>query len=765
MSYRPPLDALTERELDIARLIADGLSNHEIAQQLVLTHGTVKWYCGQIYSKLGVNSRAQAIKSLETLSLSDNLTVRRPPSSGVVRLPTPLTPLIGRQREIAAIHRLLQTNRLLTLTGPGGTGKTRLALAAAGEAASEFADGISFVSLASLSDAALVVKTITHALGIMENPNEPALETLKRALAEQEHLLLIDNFEHVIEGSSVIPQLLESAAQVKILVTSREALRVSGEQEYAVPPMNLPILEGSSIAEIEQSEAVTLFKQRATMIRPDFLLTEDNIPVVAEICVRLDGLPLAIELAAARCKLLTPQAMLARLSSRLNTLTTLTGGSRDAPARQQTLRSTIEWSYNLLDDSEKILFARLAVFLGGRSLEAIEAICGEGLPTNTLDALASLVDKNLVQQKVDAAGEPRFFLLETLHEFAWERLNENTETEATRRRHADYFVALVERAEPELQLSHQRWWSELLETERENLRLALEWSLREDVAIGLRLAGALWWHWFSYGHHGAGYQWTQQLLLHMDEVPIIYHPKFLIAAGQMARLQSDLLGARKLLQRALDVSRSLGDKCQAAWALVLNGLTTLDEPDEANRLAEEGLSLFREIDDWSGMATAFNGLGEIARVNGHDEQARRNYEAAVAVAEQTGNIRRKYISLANLSYIAQHENDHVRAIALIRQKLELAREMKNHNDIATAILTLSGSLAAVGEPERAARLLGAAETTLSRIGAHIETTDKPEYERINREVRTLLDQATFQAAWAEGRKMTLEQAVADALDE
>jgi len=768
MSYQPPLDALTERELDIARLIADGLSNHEIAQQLVLTHGTVKWYCGQIYSKLGVNSRAQAIKSLKTLSLSDNPTVRRPPSSGIVRLPTPLTPLIGRQREIAAIHRLLQTNRLLTLTGPGGTGKTRLALAVAGEAASEFADGISFVNLASLSDAALVVKTITHALGIMENPNEPALETLKRALAEQERLLLIDNFEHVIEGSSVIPQLLESAPQVKILVTSREALRVSGEQEYAVPPMALPILEGSSIVEIEQSEAVTLFQQRATMIRPDFLLTEDNIPVVAEICVRLDGLPLAIELAAARCKLLTPQAMLARLSSRLNTLT---GGSRDAPARQQTLRSTIEWSYNLLDDSEKILFARLAVFRGGRSLEAIEAICGEGLPTNVLDALASLVDKNLVmfgspmQQKVDAAGEPRFFLLETLHEFARERLNENTEAEATRRRHADYFVALVERAEPELQLSHQRWWSQLLETERENLRLALEWSIREDVAIGLRMAGALWWHWFSYGYHGAGYQWTQQLLLHMDEAPIIYHPKFLIAAGQMARLQSDLLGARDLLQRALDVSRALGDKCQAAWALVLIGLTTLDEPDQANRLAEEGLALFREMDDRSGMATAFNGLGEIARVNGHDEQARRNYEAAVVVAEQTGNIRRKYISLANLSYIAQHENDHGRAIALIRQKLELAREMKNYNDIATAIQVLSGSLAAVGEPERAARLLGAAETTLSRIGAHIETTDRPEYERINREVRTLLDEATFQAAWAEGRKMTLEQAVADALDE
>jgi predicted ATPase/DNA-binding CsgD family transcriptional regulator len=754
-------DSLTERELEIARLIVDGLSNHEIAQALVLTHGTVKWYCSQIYSKLGVNSRVQAVKALQALGLLESLTASSS-SSSKVRLPTPLTPLIGRQKEIAAIHHLLQSNRLLTLTGPGGTGKTRLALAVAYEAAGQFADGVSFIDLAPIAHASLVAKAIAHVLGVMENASESLPDTLKRALAGQEHLLLVDNFEHVMDGALIIPQLLTSAPRLKVLVTSREALRVSGEQEYAVPPLTLPVIEGASAEDIRQSESVKLFQQRAAMMRPDFALTEENLTAVAEICLQLDGLPLAIELAAARCKLLSPQAMLARLDSRLNTLT---GGSRDAPARQQTLRNTIEWSYNLLDESEKRLFARLAVFRGGCSLEAVEAVCGDGLPIDLLTVLASLVDKNLVQQKETHTGEPCFVMLETLHEFAGERLTESGEAEAVQRCHAEYFVALAEQAEPELHLAQQQRWAQLLETERDNLRLALEWSLERDVAVGLRLVSALWWNWFTYGYHVEGFQWTQHFLPLMDSAPQTYHPKFLVAAGRMALLQSDLREAKRLLHQALAVSRKLGDKRQAAWALVLNSIIELDELDSANTFAEEGLSLFRELDDKPGMASAFNAMGEIARVNGKDDDAKRSYEQAIALAEQTGDIRRKYITLVNMTYITQHEKDHQRAIALLRQIMLLARDMKNYYDIALSMRVLSGSLGALGEPERAARLLGAAEVVEERIGALLEPSDQSELERNIAEVRGLLDEATFQAAWAEGRKLTLEQAVAEALRE
>jgi predicted ATPase/DNA-binding CsgD family transcriptional regulator len=761
MAHQPRLDSLTEREREIARLIAAGLSNHEIAEKLVLTHGTVKWYCGQIYSKLGVNTRAHAVKLLNALHPLEKSTAKRPPSRNV-QLPTPLTPLIGRQQEIAAISHLLQTNRLLTLTGPGGTGKTRLAIAVAGEVAGEFSDGVSFVDLAPLADASWVVKAIGHGLGVIDNPQEPTVETLKRALAEQEHLLLIDNFEHVIDSAPIIPQLLASAPRVKILATSREALRVSGEQEYVVPALTLPSTEGSSLEDIQQSEAVSLFVQRVRMVLPDFQLTDDNASSIALICTRLDGLALAIELAAARCKLLPPQVMAGRLDSPLNILT---GGARDAPARQQTLRRTIEWSYNLLDDGEKTLFARLAVFRGDGPLEAIEAICTEGLPIDVLNGLASLLDKNLMQQKVAMGGEPRFVMLETLHEFASERLHERGEAEALRRRHADYYVTLAERAEPELHHAEQQRWSQRLETERDNLRLALEWSLENDVAIGLRLAGALWWHWFTYGYHDEGYLWTQELLPRLDEAPIVNHPKFLVAAGHLASLLPDLPGAQRLLRQALETARTVGDTRQAARALMLASLIIMGERDQASALAQEGLALFRELDDKADLAWAFNALGEIARVNGQDDLAKRSYARAIALAEQTGNIRRQYVTLVNMSYIAQHENAHARAIALLRQTLVLARDMKNDNDMSRGIQVLSGSLAAVGEPERAARLLGTAEAARERIGAFVEPQDRSELGRNIASVRSLLDETTFQAAWAEGRRMSLEWAVAEALGE
>jgi len=429
---------LNEREQEILKRLSAGLSDQQIADELFLSLNTIKWYNRQIYSKLGVKNRTQAIARAKDLVLPDR-------ASGVSTSPLPLARynlpaqtllFIGRSREIAEVKQLLGTSRLLTLTGTGGTGKTRLALRVAAEVAEMFADGVCFVDLAPLSDHTMVAKTIAGALGMLENPSDPLTDTLKRGLAQRELLLLIDNFEHVIEEAPLLSKLLAATSRLKVLVTSREPLRLAEEQEYQVPPLSLPGAEVASVPRLMASEAGLLFVRRAQMTLPRFEVSEMTAPVIGQNCTRLDGLPLAIELAAARSKLFSPQALLERLRRRGENvpLRMLAGTSRDAPPRQRTLRDSIEWSYNLLAQNEKLLLARMAVFRGGCSLEAIESVCSEGLSIDVLDGLASLVDKNLVQQKETQSAEPRFVMLEMIHEYAGERLNASSEETTVRRR-------------------------------------------------------------------------------------------------------------------------------------------------------------------------------------------------------------------------------------------------------------------------------------------------------------------------------------------
>ena len=758
-----PSDVLTNRELEILRLVALGLSNRDIAEELVIALETVKWYNRQIYSKLNVSGRVQALnraRELGVLQVGMRITAASTAimTKSLHNFPVPVTHFIGRTREIAEVKQLLSASRLLTLTGVGGTGKTRLAIRVASEVADNFADGVYFIDLAPLSNHSLVAKAIADALGVIENSAESLVNTLKRVLAGRQLLLVIDNFEHVIEAAPLVSGMLVSP-HLKVLVTSRQALRISGEQDYPVLPLSL--VPSDSPGNLVESEAAALFVQCAMMKLPHFKVTGDNAPAIAQICTRLDGLPLAIELAAARCNLLTPQALLARLDSRL---VTLTGGSRDAPPRQQTLRRTFDWSYNLLDEGEKQLFARLAVFRGSRSLEAIESIGGQDLPIDMFDGLASLVDKSLIQQKEAPGGEPRFVMLEILHEYARERLAASGELETIRRRHAEYFVELAERAEPELWLAQQERWFQILEREHDNLRVVLDWSLEGDVAVGLRMAGVLWYFWHAYGHHVEGYQWTQQLLPRMGEAPVIYHAKFLFTAGHMSLRQFDLPASRRLFRESLDISRKLGDKRQTAWALTCMSQTHFEEMDKAYALAEEGLSLFRALDYEPGVQYSVLLLGEIARVNGDDRRARSAYEEALAMARHMDAIRQTLMAFANLSFINQHEGNHKSVIDLMRQALTRVRHMKNNKDMANFVQILAGSLGAVGEPEQAARLFGAAGVALERRGTFI-LTDQPELDRMIAAVRAQLDDVTFEAAWAEGRRMTLEQAVADALDE
>jgi predicted ATPase/DNA-binding CsgD family transcriptional regulator len=764
--WQAPYDGLSKRAVEILRLLAEGLSDREIAERLVMTINTIKWYNRQIYSILGVGSRTQAIARARELQLLDEdnagappaPTIRRPPKHN---LPVETTQFIGRKYEKEVIQRLLETAHLLTLVGPPGTGKTRLALQVAREVADTFQEGVYFVSLAPINDPSLVTNTIAGAIGVNETQDQPLIETLKHVLRERHLLLILDNFEHLLSAATQISELVSAAPQLKVLATSREPLHLYGEQEYTVPPLELPDPEHLDPQALADCESVALFMQQARAVRSDFELTAENALDVAKICVRLEGLPLAIELAAARTKLLAPRTLLDRLVSRLDTLT---GGPHNVPARQQTLLNTIEWSYNLLNEGEKMLFVRFAIFRGGCSLEAIEAVCSTELAADVFDSLESLVNKSLIQQKELSSGEPRFVMLEMLHEYAWKRLEASGEGQAMSRHHAVYFMELAERAEPELRQAQQRYWFRQLKTEHENVRAALKWSLGGgDVTLGARLAGAFYLFWYARGHHIEGRQWTQQLLGRLDEVSPIYQSKLVVAAGHIVMLY-DLEIAKRCFDRALHISRDLGDRIGMAWSLTFMGYAMMGEKDAAIAVTEEGLSLFRALNHKPGIAQALNIIGEIANFNGDDDRARRAYEECLVVAQETGETRRIRFMFGNLVHLAQHEGDHERALELAEQNLQLALELDNNLDLAESLADLAGPMGMTGRPEQAARLFGTWEAAMERMGAVPQQADMPDLERNIAAVRAQLDPATFESAWAVGRSMSLEQAVISTLE-
>ncbi len=439
------MESFSQRELEILALLAEGLTNREIGQKLFISPETVKWYNKQIFGKLGAGSRTQAVTIAREQGFFDEGREETETAAVSVKsnLPAPVTTFIGREQQIAEVMDLLDKARLVTLTGPGGTGKTRLSQQVATGVMGRYPGGVTFVPLALVDGPELVPDAVASTLGVIKQADEELVETLGRSLRSKEMLLLLDNYEHVLAAAPLVSKMLAAAPGLSVMVTSREVLRLNGEHEYPVPPLELPDLAPSrTVSDLAASESVALFIQRAQAAQPTFRLTEDNATAVAGICIRLDGLPLAIELAAARIKIFNPQQLLERLESRLNMLT---GGSRDLPARQQTLRSAIDWSYQLLNEGEQNLFARLGVFSGGRSIDAIETVCGPGLPLDALDGLESLVNKSLLFQVEGPNGEPRFAMLETIHEYTRERLAQSGELPSIRDRHLAYFLALARR--------------------------------------------------------------------------------------------------------------------------------------------------------------------------------------------------------------------------------------------------------------------------------------------------------------------------------
>jgi predicted ATPase/class 3 adenylate cyclase len=659
-------------------------------------------------------------------------------------LPLPLTSFVGREHELAAVTEVLRTHRLVTLTGPAGTGKTRLALQVAAAVLDEFADGVFVAALAPLSDPALVLSTIAQTLGVREAAGRPLLESLKDYLREKQLLLLLDNFEQVLAAAPLVSDLLASCRDLTVLVTSREVLHLAGEYDFPVPPLRLPEVTHLLTPErLSQYEAVRLFIARALAVKPDFAVTNENAPAVADICHRLDGLPLAIELAAARSRLFPPQALRTRLEHRLPLLT---GGGRDLPARQQTLRNAIAWSYDLLDAAEQALFRRLAVFVGGCTVKAAEAVClaGGDPALDIVDGLDALVSKSLLRPDEESAGEePRVGMLETIREYALEQLELSGEAERVRGLQAAYYLAVAEQAELELHGPEQVAWVARLEREHDNFRAALAWALDrgergaptpraergqggpggagEAGEVALRLAGALWWFWQMHGDLTEGRRWLEGLVHQRRAAPTARWANGLAKAGYMAWAQGDHGVARAHVEESLAVLRELGDRRGIALALFVLGGVVWAQGDyaRARSLGEENLALCRELGDTWHTALALNGLGTMARDQGDYMLARARCEESLALFRELRDTQGVAWSLYGLGEVARDQGDDALARSLLEESLALFRELGDTWGIAWSLHDL-GEVAAVRGDHAIARARCEQSLTLFR-----ELGDKP----------------------------------------
>jgi predicted ATPase/class 3 adenylate cyclase len=744
-----------------------GVDLHRGARLMSASHGgqvllsqTTRDLCSEIPSRdLGQHrlkdlSEPQRLYQLLGEALESDFPPPRTLENRPTNLPTQPTPLVGRERELADLLELLGRAdvRLLTLTGPGGTGKTRLALQAAAELIERYPNGVFFVNLAALTDPELVVPTIAQTLGVKEQPGEPLERTLAERLQEQELLLVLDNFEQVVEAADAVAQVLAAAPQLNLLVTSRASLHLSGEREYDVPPL-------------ADSEAIALFAERAQAAKATFNLN-GNRPLVAEICRRLDRLPLAIELAAARIKLLPEQALLERLDQKLKLLT---GGARDLDERQRTLRAAIDWSYELLSDEEQTLFRRLAVFAGGRSFEAIEAICNSDGDLDVLEGIASLVDKSLLRQEETDDGEPRFVMLETIHEYAWEKLQSSREAQLLRDRHADFFAHAVSMTDQREALGPEgASFLRRLDDDRENIRVTLERLLaadRVEAAAGMigGMTGGLWIYWMMRGSLEEGLRWTEEALAKVADISPEARFELISIRGEFLRFQGRLDDARPVKEEALALARELDQDNLVAATLHDLGEIALGERqvERARELHGEALLLRRQIGARIGIAHALSGLADVALVEGDLETARAMYEEILETGRESKELDFETGALLSLADVARRAGDLVTAAELAREGLESASRLDSALRIAQGFDAMAVIAAAAGARERAAWLLGAADRVReeSGIGLFVE----PEAERILLEIRSQLETESLGAAYSEGKETPTPEVIQAAL--
>jgi len=729
-------------------------------------------------------------------------------------LPVQLTSFIGREKEITEVKQLLNAKRLVTITGPGGTGKTRLSLQVGSNLVNAFPNGVWLVELAPVVDPELVSQAAASALGVHVQRDQSVIDALTDFLREKDLLLILDNCEHLVDAcAKLADSLLHLSPCLKILASSREALGIDGEVPFRLPSLSTPDMRNlPSTQTLLQYEAVRLFIERATTALATFTVTDDNAPALAQICHRLDGIPLAIELAAARVRMLSVEQIADRLD---DCFRLLTGGSRTALPRLQTLRALIDWSYNLLSTSERTLLRCLSVFMGGWTLEALETVCASAeveqqvKPSEILDILTSLINKSLVSVEHEQDQEPRYRLLETIRQYALEKLAESGEGESIRNQHLGYFMSLAERAEPEFHGAEQRAWFDRMEFEHDNFRAALRWSLENGnvrAELGLRVASSLWWFWFIRGYSIEGYDWLErtltesasrtpvdlatrakaltrigyfqsQLSVHFEEgleLARTLGPTgkksmaiALWSRGTWANYQADYVGSIALEEEGLKLFRELGNHWGICETLTWMGssFSSLGDHQKAEQFLMESLMLARQVRDSNEIAWALWQLGNVAIARKDFEQATVFLEESLALYKEMKNPFGFTWVLGALGNANLEKGDYSQAISRYKEQLALYWERGNERQTAEGLGELAGAATFAKHPEQAAILFGAAESLRESSEETMFPYQRPWYESFLKALHPQLDKDRLTVLWAEGRAMTAKQAVAYAMKE